>query len=146
MHWLRHLCLSLAAAPILWSGAVQAQTVVAAHLLKAQTVLTAEDVKLEDAQVAGALKDPARALGLETRATIYAGQPIRPADLGPPAVVERNQKVTIAFQRGALTILAEGRALARAGEGETIRVMNTASKATVLAVIGADGTATVVSP
>lgn len=122
-----------------------AETVVATRVLRAQTVLSAEDLKLEPSTVAGALQNPSEAIGFETRVAIYAGQPIRPEDIGPPAIVDRNQKVTLAFRKGGLTILAEGRALNRGGIGDTIRVMNSSSKATVLATLAADGTAYVQS-
>ena len=110
-------------------------------MLRAQTILSPEDLKIDSTAIAGALENPNEAIGLETRVAIYAGQPIRPQDLGPPAIVDRNQRVTIVFRKGSLTILAEGRALARGGVGDTIRVMNSASKATVIATLAADGTA-----
>lgn len=131
------MCLCAALAPV---GA-PAETLVAARVLRAQTILSPEDLKIDSTAIAGALENPNEAIGLETRVAIYAGQPIRPQDLGPPAIVDRNQRVTIAFRKGSLTILAEGRALARGGVGDTIRVMNSASKATVIATLAADGTA-----
>ena len=45
------------------------------------------------------------------------------------------------FLKGGLTIRTEGRALERAGIGETIRVMNAASRATVNARLAKDGAA-----
>lgn len=116
-----------------------AGTLVATRTLRAQTVLAAEDIAVSDDTVEGALGDPREAIGLETRVAIYPGHPIREGDLAPPAIVERNQTVTLVFQRGGLTIRAEGRALDRGAVGETIRVMNATSKAVVSAVIGADG-------
>lgn len=118
-----------------------AGTLVAARTLRAQTVLDPGDVAISDDTVAGALGDPRDAIGLETRVAIYAGQPIREGDLGPPAIVERNQSIMLTFQRGGLTIQTEGRALDRGSVGETIRVMNAASKAVLSATVGADGSA-----
>jgi flagella basal body P-ring formation protein FlgA len=80
-------------------------------------------------------------VGLEARVALYAGRPVRPEDLGPAAVVERNALVPLVFQHGALLITAEGRALGRAGPGEVVAVMNLASRATVQARMGADGAA-----
>ena len=48
---------------------------------------------------------------------IYAGRPVRPGDLGPPALVERNQLVPLVYQPGGLAISTEGRALGRGGGG-----------------------------
>jgi flagella basal body P-ring formation protein FlgA len=91
--------------------------------------------------VPGAVADPAEIVGLEARVALYPGRPIRPGDVGLPAVVERNQVVPLIFQRGTLLITAEGRALDRAGPGDVIRVMNVASRTTVSARVGADGAA-----
>jgi flagellar basal body P-ring formation protein FlgA len=71
--------------------------------------------------------------------TLYAGRPIPLSALGPPALVERNQVVTLVFQRGGLEIRAEGRALGRGGEGDTIRIMNLASRNTVTGWVTGDG-------
>ena len=129
------LCVALASGPAL------AGTVVAARTLRAQTVITEQDIALLDDTVPGALADPLAAIGLETRVALYPGRPIRAGDLGPPAIVERNQLVPLAYLRGGLSIQTEGRALDRGAVGDSIRVMNAASKAIVLARLGADGTA-----
>ncbi len=100
----------------------------AARTLPARTLLVPGDLAHAAAPVPGALSDLAAALGLETRVTLYAGRPIRPGDLGPPALVERNQIVTLAYRQGGIRIRAEGRALGRAGLGEPVRVMNLASR------------------
>ena len=88
----------------------------------------------------GALSGLAEALGQEARVAIYAGRPVRSADLGAPALVERNQMVTLVYMAGGLAISTEGRALARATEGEVIRAINLASRATVSGRVGPDGT------
>jgi flagella basal body P-ring formation protein FlgA len=72
--------------------------------------------------------------------TIYAGRPVRPGDVGPPAIVERNQIVPLVFQSSILRIETEARALARAGEGERIRVLNLTSRAPVTGRVQPDGT------
>ena len=46
------------------------------------------------------------------RVTLYPDRPIRPGDLAPPALVDRNQIVTLEYAAGPLVILTEGRALA----------------------------------
>lgn len=118
---------------------VKAGSVVAARTIRAQAVIAPDDVALADGDMPGAVADLREAVGLEARVAIYAGHPVRAGDLAPPALVERNQSVTLVFQRGALSIRTEGRALDRGAAGDAVRVMNTTSKATVIAVIGADG-------
>ena len=131
------LALLLAAAP------TQAQSVIAARTLRAETVITADDVTLSEETIQGAHTALADVIGLETRVALYAERPIRTGEVGPPALVERNQVVPLLYRAGGLVIQAEGRALDRAGLGKTIRVMNLASRQTVTGQIRADGTITV---
>jgi flagella basal body P-ring formation protein FlgA len=128
---------------VLIAGPAGADTLVARHTLRAQTILSAEDIGAGSEKVAGAASDPASVIGLETRVAIYQGRPIFPKDLGPPSMIERNQSVTLAYRNGIIAIVAEGRALARGGAGDRIRVMNIASRSTVIGVIAPDGTVTV---
>jgi flagellar basal body P-ring formation protein FlgA len=116
-----------------------AESLVAAQTIRAQSVLRAEDVVQVAADIPGALADPADAIGLEARATIYPGRPIRLADLGPPALVDRNEVVPLVYEMGPLSILTEGRALERGGEGDLIRILNIGSRTTVSGRVGADG-------
>lgn len=116
-----------------------ADSVVATRTLRAQTVIMPGDLTLVAADVPGALQDPAAALGLETRVAIYAGRPVRAADLGPPTLVQRNQLVTLVYLSGALAISTEGRALDRASAGEVARALNLASRTTVSGRVGPDG-------
>ena len=118
----------------------QAQSVIAARTLRAQTVISAQDVTLSEATIPGAYTALDEVIGLETRVALYAERPVRSGEVGPPALVERNQIVPLIYQTGSLLIQAEGRALDRAGIGETIRVMNLASRQTVSGRIRADGT------
>lgn len=116
-----------------------ADSVVATRTLRAQTLITPGDLTLVAANLPGALQDPAAALGLETRVAIYAGRPVRAEDLGPPTLVQRNQRVTLVYRSGALAISTEGRALDRASAGEMARALNLASHTTVSGRVGPDG-------
>jgi flagella basal body P-ring formation protein FlgA len=133
--------IALALLCVLAPVAAEAGSVVAARTLRAQTVITETDLAFSEEAVPGALTDPRDAIGLETRTAIYPRQPISAADLVPPAIVERNQVISVAYRDGGLSILTEARALDRGAVGETIRVMNTSSKVTLYATIGADGVA-----
>lgn len=79
------------------------------------------------------------ATGLETRVNLYPGRPIRMGELGPPALVHRNQTVRMIYRRAGLEIVVEGRALNRAGPGEDLLVMNLASRSSVRALVRANG-------
>ncbi|SFD09982.1 flagellar basal body P-ring formation chaperone FlgA [Tropicimonas isoalkanivorans] len=116
-----------------------AQTLVAAHTIRSHAVLSSEDLSTIEDSVAGALRSPAEAVGMEARVVLYAGRPIHPEDIGPPAAIERNETVTLLYRFGGLTITAEGRSLARAAAGETVRAMNLESRATVTGMVDASG-------
>ena len=116
-----------------------AETLVAARTIRAQAILAPSDIAIAEATVPGALRDPAEAVGLEARIVLYAGRPIRPGDLGPPAIVARNQIITLLYRQGGLTIATEGRALGRGGPGDAIRAMNTASRSTVTGTVTETG-------
>ncbi|OYX41637.1 MAG: flagella basal body P-ring formation protein FlgA [Rhodobacterales bacterium 32-67-9] len=118
---------------------VSAETLVAVRTLRAQTILAPDDLTVIAGIVPGTASDPTEAIGLETRVAIYQGRPIRLADLGPPAIVDRNQSVVLSYVAGPLTITAEGRALGRGGVGDRIKVMNVASRTTVTGIVAADG-------
>jgi flagellar basal body P-ring formation protein FlgA len=116
-----------------------ADSLVATRTIRAKALVAAEDLALVSAELPGALTDPIEAVGLEARVAIYAGKPVRPGDLGPPTLVERNQPVTLIYLSGGLAISTEGRALARGSEGDDVRVMNLGSRNTVTGRVGPDG-------
>ncbi len=133
---MRALWLLLALPP----PAAFADSIVAARTIRAHSVLSAEDISLVSNALPGAASDPATVIGLEARVTLYQGRPIRPDQLGPSASVDRNQLVTLVYRSVGVTIAAEGRALARGGTGDVIRVMNTSSRSSLSGTIAPDGT------
>ena len=140
------------AGPVLTSFAVLlalpalADTVVAARNVRSQAILSLGDLALVEAEMPGGFQSIDDVIGLEARVVLYAGRPIRPSDVGPAAIIERNQIVTLIYRRGTLAIAAEARALGRAGIGDRLRVMNLASRSTVTGTVKADGTVTVGGP
>ncbi|SEL54384.1 flagella basal body P-ring formation protein FlgA [Roseovarius azorensis] len=117
---------------------VWADRIVAARTIRAQEIIAAEDLLLEPGTGRGSvtLQD---LIGKEALVSLYPGRPVRAADVGPPALIDRNQIVSLIYLRGGLRIMTEGRALARAGMGEYVRVMNLASRATIVGRVTADG-------
>ena len=118
---------------------VVAETVVAARTVRAQTILTEQDLAVKPQQIVGAFDDPAMLIGQEARVALYAGRPIRPGDIGPPAIIDRNQIVVLVYAAGGLTIATEARALARGGVGDRLRVLNMSSRLTVEGTVFPDG-------
>lgn len=116
-----------------------ADTLVAARTIRAQTLLTPSDLAMIPGDVPGALISPEEALGLEARVVLYSGRPIMAGDVGPAAIIERNQIVKLIYAVGTLSISANGRALGRGGPGDVLRVMNLTSKSTVSGIVAANG-------
>ena len=120
-------------------SAARADTVIAAGTIRGQTLIMPSDVALVAGTTPGALDDLSHAIGMEAAVNLYAGRPIRPGDLRPPAIVERNATVTLRYDHGGLLVVTEGRALDRAAQGEQLRVLNLGSRNTVTATAAAPG-------
>lgn len=130
----------------LLATAAHADAIVTTRVIKAGTILQLQDLTIVEADIPGAVTDPQFVAGQEARLTLYPGRPIRADQLGPPAVVERNQIVGLAFIAGGLAITTEGRALARGGVGDVIRVLNLSSRNTVQGLVMPDGSVRVGPP
>lgn len=115
------------------------ETVVAAGTIRGASLILPSDVATVEGTTPGALSDMGDAVGMEARVNLYPGRPIRPGDLRPPAIVERNEIVSLRYNHGGLLIMTEGRALDRAAQGESLRVINLSSRQTVTAVASAPG-------
>ena len=118
---------------------VQADILVPTRTIRAQQILSAQDVQRIQGDVPGMLVDAREAIGQEARVVLYAGRPIRAEDVGPPAIVERNQIVSLVYKNAALTLKTDARALGRGGVGDSIRVMNLSSRTTVNGIVAPDG-------
>ena len=120
-------------------ASAMADSVVATRTIRAQSVIAAQDVAMVPADITGALTTTDAAVGLEAKVTLFAGLPVRAADLAAPALIQRNQVVAVVYQVAGLTIRTDGRALERGGAGAVIKVMNLASHLTVQGAISPDG-------
>ncbi len=129
--------LRLALALILAASCALADSVVATRTIRPKEIIATADVALAANQ--GGIGDLSAAIGQEARVALYAGRPIQPGDIGPPALVDRNDLVTLIYDTGLLTISTDGRALGRGAAGELIRVMNLSSRTTVSGRIRPDG-------
>lgn len=116
-----------------------ADTVVATRTLRAGIVIVPQDVRIA-ADQEGSISDPAQVIGQELRVMVSEGRPVQPEFIGAPTIVARNQIVTLIYEKGVLRIAAEGRALTAGGAGQMVRVMNNASRVTVVGRIASDGT------
>ncbi len=129
----------LFALALLTGSAAWAEVIVPVRTIRAMEIISAEDLIRKSETIDGALSNPLDIVGNEARRVLYAGRPIRPGDIGPPAIVNRNDIVMLVFSRGPLRIATEGRALGRGAVGETVRAINMTSRMTVTGKILADG-------
>lgn len=123
-----------------------AETLVTTRTVRSHAVLTHADLTMAPNTVPGALRNVEDAVGLEAQVILYAGRPIRASDLAPPALIERNQIVTLVFKRGGLSIAAEARSMERAAIGDRIRVMNLGSRTIVSGMVLPNGSVRVGGP
>jgi len=127
----------------LFASTAFGETLVATRTIRSHAIISPDDVSLKNVDIAGSLDRIEDAVGLEARVVLYAGRPIRPGDIGPAAIIKRNQIIILVYRHGSLRIAADARALGRGGVGDYLRVMNLASRTTVTGIVGADGTVTV---
>ncbi len=124
---------------VLGAAPAAAEMVMAARTIRAQSVIGPGDVTLGEGDAGGIAADLDEVVGKEARVTLYAGRPVRRGDVGEPALVDRNQIVTLSFRQGGLSIQADGRALDRAGAGERVRVMNLGSRNIIVGEVDETG-------
>ena len=122
---------------------VFADALIPNRIIKAGQVIDTADLSVVDADIPGTATDPALVAGQEARVALYPGRPIRDGQFGPPAIVLRNQVVSLSYIAGTLAIFTEGRALDRGGVGDVIPVVNLSSRNTVQGRVMPDGTVSV---
>ncbi|XAT62448.1 flagellar basal body P-ring formation protein FlgA [Rhodobacteraceae bacterium Araon29] len=124
---------------MLITGPLLAETIVPIRTLAPGRVILESDLIQSENSVLGALSKLSSITGKEARIALYANRPIFPEDLREPAIIKRNQIVTLVFQQNMISISTQGRALARGGIGEKIKVMNSTSKTVVIGQVQPDG-------
>jgi flagellar basal body P-ring formation protein FlgA len=80
-----------------------------------------------------------RALGMQMRKRVVAGQPLRNADFGKPDLVQRDQNVSIVYQTPGLYLTMRGKAIDGGAEGDTVSVTNLQSKRVVQGTVVGPG-------
>jgi flagella basal body P-ring formation protein FlgA len=105
-------------------------------------VLKASDVVIErrtKAEVGSDAAPRGRAVGMQMRKGVRAGQALRGADLGKPDLVQRDDNVTLIYEASGIYLTARGKAVDSGTEGDTVTVLNLQSKRTITGtVVGRD--------
>ena len=110
------------------------EAVVLTHGVERNDILKAADVVVERRPKAEIGLDAAprdRAIGMQARKQLRAGQALRNADLSKPDLVQRDQAVTLIYDTAGLYLTVRGKAIEAGTEGDVVNVLNLQSKRTV---------------
>lgn len=131
---------------------VAVETVEAAVLTRSverNDILKSSDVVVErrpKAEVGNDIAIRDRAVGMQARKPMRAGQALKAADLGKPDMVSRDQSVMLIYETPGLYLTGRGKALESGTEGDTVSVTNLQSKRTVQGVVTGPGQVSIVVP
>jgi flagellar basal body P-ring formation protein FlgA len=108
------------------------------EIIKASDLSTVRRPKAEGAVIT----DAQATVGLAARHELRPGQPLHDSDLMKPAVVQRNDIVTIFYEAPGISLTLRGQAQDAGALGETINIMNIQSKRLVQGVVTGPGRVT----
>ena len=111
---------------------VSADAVLTTRALARGDVLAASDL-------VGAEDDIAPFVGMAARRPLPEGRKIRTLDVEEPVAVMRQDTVRVLFQRGALTLETQGRALKNGRIGDTVSVSLDGRRAPVAGLVTGPG-------
>src|SRR6266404_2849676 len=117
-------------------AAVLARNVDSKEVLKSSDVVVERRPKAE-VGVDAATRD--RAVGMQARRQLRAGQALRVVDLAKPDLVQRDQNVTLIYETPGIYITVRGKAMENGTEGDVVSVTNLQSKRTVSGVVTGRG-------
>src|ERR1700710_327669 len=118
------------------------EAAVLARNIERNDVLKSSDVMVErrpKAEVGGDAATRDRAVGMQARRQLRAGQAVKVADLAKPDLVQRDQNVTLIYESPGLYLTVRGKAVEGGTEGDVVNVMNLQSKRTVSGVVTGRG-------
>jgi flagellar basal body P-ring formation protein FlgA len=124
-------------------AAVLARGVERSEVLKSSDVIVERRPK---AEVGNDVASRDRAVGMQARRQLRAGQALRIADLAKPDLVQRDQAVTLIYESAGLYLTIRGKALEAGTEGDVVNVLNLQSKRTVSGVVISRGQVSVAVP
>jgi flagellar basal body P-ring formation protein FlgA len=125
------------------------EAAVLARGVERNEVIKSSDVVIErrpKAEVGGDVASRDRAVGMQARKQLRAGQALKTADLAKPDLVQRDQSVTLIYESTGLYLTIRGKALEGGTEGDVVNVLNLQSKRTVSGVVVGRGQVSVATP
>jgi flagellar basal body P-ring formation protein FlgA len=124
-------------------AAVLARNVERNEVLKSSDVMVERRPKAEVGADA-VMRD--RAVGMQARRQLRAGQPIKIADLAKPDLVQRDQSVMLIYEAPGIYLTMRGKSLENGTEGDVVTVMNLQSKRTVSGTVIGRGQVSISPP
>jgi flagella basal body P-ring formation protein FlgA len=109
-------------------AAVLARAIERNEVIKSSDVVVERRPKVEVGTDAASRE---RAVGMQARRQLRAGQALKVADLAKPDLVQRDQTVTMIYETAGLYLTVRGKALEGGTEGDVVSVLNLQSKRTV---------------
>lgn len=128
------------------------ETVEAAVLTRSverNDILKSSDVIVErrpKAEVGNDIAIRTRAVGMQARKQLRAGQALKVTDLGKPDLVSRDQAVTLVYEVPGLYLTGRGKAIDSGTEGDIVNIVNLQSKRTVQGIVIGPGQVSVMAP
>ena len=114
------------------------EAAVLARNIDRNEVIKSSDVVVERRPKAEVGTDAAsrdRAVGMQARRQLRAGQALKVADLAKPDLVQRDQTVVLIYEASGLYLTIRGKALEGGTEGDVVSVLNLQSKRTVTGTV-----------
>jgi flagella basal body P-ring formation protein FlgA len=118
------------------------EATVLARNVERNEILKSSDVMVERRPKAEVGTDAAardRAVGMQARRQLRAGQAIKTADLVKPDLVNRDQNVILIYEAPGIYLTMRGKALENGTEGDVVNVMNLQSKRTLSGTVTGRG-------
>ncbi len=86
-----------------------------------------------------------RAIGMQMRRAMRAGQALRTLDLAKADLVSRDQGITLIYEAPGIYLTGRGKALEAGTKGDTVNVLNLQSKRTVQGIVVGPGQVAIIA-
>lgn len=125
--------------------ASQAPVLAYVHSLGAGDIVQAQDLSWSHDAVAGAdaPRDPDAVIGMAARRPVREGDAVSLRDVSAPMVIRKDDVIAVTFAMNGMSLTLQAKALTDAASGQSVSVMNPASRKIIQAVATAPGQAVV---
>jgi flagella basal body P-ring formation protein FlgA len=115
------------------------------HSLNTGDIVQPQDLTWSREAVAGvdAPRDPDSVIGMAVRRPLREGDTVSLRDISAPVVIKRDDVISVTFAISGLNVTLQAKALTDAAAGQSVSVMNPASRKIIQAVATAPGQAVV---